>query len=80
VKFKEIYEDLLNLKKLGVDVYSITCDGHKAILKAIKKHPLNILLQRYLVHIRRQVNNYLSTSPKTLAGLDLLKISKEITR
>jgi Transposase, Mutator family len=79
-KFKEIYEDLLNLKKLGVDVYSITCDGHKAILKAIKKAYPDIILQRCLVHIKRQVKNYLSTSPKTLAGIDLLKMSKEITR
>ena len=36
-KFKEIYEDLLNLKKMGVNVYSVTCDGHRAILKAIRK-------------------------------------------
>ena len=79
-KFKEIYEDLLNLKKLGVEVYSITCDGHRAILKAIKKAHPDIILQRCLVHIKRQVKNYLSTSPKTLPGIDLLKISKEITR
>jgi len=35
-KFTEIKEDLENLKRLNVDIYSITCDGHKAILKAIK--------------------------------------------
>ena len=28
-RFTEIYEDLVNIKKLGVNVYSITCDGHK---------------------------------------------------
>ena len=27
-KLKEIKEDLQNLKRLGVDVYSVTCDGH----------------------------------------------------
>ena len=36
-KYKEIREDLENLKKLNVDVYSVTCDGHKAILKAVRK-------------------------------------------
>lgn len=36
-KYREIREDLENLKKLGVEVYSVTCDGHKAILKAVKK-------------------------------------------
>ncbi len=78
-KFKEIYEDLQNLKKLGVEVYSITCDGHRAILKAIKKAYPDIILQRCVVHIKRQVKSYLSATPKTLQGTELLKISKEIT-
>ena len=78
-KFKEIYEDLLNLRRLGVNVYSVTCDGHKAVLKAIRKAYPEALLQRCLVHIKRQVKHYLSSSPKTAAGADLLKISKEVT-
>lgn len=78
-RFTEIYEDLLNIKKLGVDVYSITCDGHKSILKAIKKAYPDVIVQRCLVHIKRQVKNYLSTSPKTLPGLQLLKVSRKIT-
>ena len=78
-RFTEIYEDLMNIKALGVEVYSITCDGHKAILKAIKKAYPDVLVQRCLVHIKRQVKNYISISPKTLPGLRLLKISKQIT-
>jgi AraC-like DNA-binding protein len=35
--FGEIKEDLDNLIKLGVQIESITTDGHKSILKAIKK-------------------------------------------
>jgi hypothetical protein len=58
-KFKEIKEDLLNLKKLGVDVYSVTCDGHKSILKAVAKAYPNAVIQRCLVHIKRQIKNYL---------------------
>ena len=50
-KFKEIKEDLENLKKLGVDVYSVTCDGHKAIIKAVSKVFPNAMIQRCLVHI-----------------------------
>ena len=34
---EEIKEDLDNLIKLGVQIESITTDGHKSILKAIKK-------------------------------------------
>jgi AraC-like DNA-binding protein len=79
-RFTEIYEDLSNIKKLGVHVYSITCDGHKAILKAIKKAYPEVLIQRCLVHIKRQVKNYLSRAPKTLPGQQLLLLSKTITR
>lgn len=77
-RFKEIYEDLLNIKKLGVEVYCITCDGHKSILKAIKKAYPDVIIQGCLVHITRQVRNYLSTSPKTLPGLYLLRLSRQI--
>lgn len=78
-KFREIYEDLLNLQKLGINLYSVTCDGHKAILKAIKKAYPDVIVQRCLVHIKRQAKNYLSSSPKTLPALHLLKLSKQIT-
>lgn len=79
-RFTEIYEDLMNIKKLGVNVYSITCDGHKAILKAIKKAYPSVIVQRCLVHIKRQIKNYLSTAPKTLPGKQLLQLSKAITK
>lgn len=79
-KYKEIKEDLDNLKKLGVDVYSVTCDGHKAILKAIKKAYPEAIIQRCTVHVKRQCRNYLSNSPLTIQGQELLKISKKITQ
>lgn len=78
-KFIEIYEDLLNLKKLGVDIYSFTCDGHKAILKAIKKVYPNALIQRCVLHVKRQARSYLSSSPTTLPAQELLYIAKKLT-
>ncbi|WP_241694784.1 hypothetical protein [Capnocytophaga canimorsus] len=36
-KLRDVEEDLENLKKLNVVVYSVTCDGHKSILGAVKK-------------------------------------------
>lgn len=33
-QFKKIYEGLMNIRALGVEVYNITYYGHKAILKA----------------------------------------------
>ena len=78
-KYKEIKEDLENLKRLDVAVYSVTCDGHKAILKAVKKVYPNAVIQRCLVHIKRQVKTYTSEQPKLLQAKELLKISRQIT-
>ena len=78
-KYKEIKEDLENLQRLGVDVYSVTCDGHKAILKAILKVYPNAIIQRCLVHIKRQIRSYLSGNPKLMQGKQLLAIAKIIT-
>ena len=36
-RYEEIKEDLRNLLTLGLEIASITCDGHKATLKAVKK-------------------------------------------
>ena len=48
-------------------------------MKAIKKAYPQALIQRCLVHIKRQVKNYLSTKPQLIAGQELLRISNRIT-
>lgn len=78
-KLKEIKEDLQNLKHLGVDVYSVTCDGHSSILKAVANVYPNAVIQRCLVHIKRQVQNHLSRKPKLELAQELLVISNQIT-
>jgi hypothetical protein len=69
--FDEIKEDLSNLIKLGVKIESITTDGHKSILKAIKKSLPDALSQRCLVHIQRMCLLWLTRFPKHLAGMEL---------
>lgn len=32
----EIYQDLINIMSLGIVIESVTCDGHKSIIRAIK--------------------------------------------
>lgn len=78
-KLREIKEDLENLKKLGVDIFSVTCDGHRSILSAVKKVYPEAVIQRCLVHIKRQVKNYLSDRPKIYVSRELLHLSKQIT-
>lgn len=77
--FREIKEDLENLKRLGVQVYSVTCDGHRAILKAVRKVFPMAIIQRCLVHVKRQVRNGLSRKPKLLEAAELLHLSNQIT-
>lgn len=36
-RYEEIKDNLTNLLRLGLQIDSITTDGHKAMLKAIKK-------------------------------------------
>ena len=78
-RYEQMREDLQNLKVLGVDIASITCDGHKALLKAIRKVYPDTLIQRCLIHIKRQSGTWLTPHPKTPAAYDLLGLSKRIT-
>ena len=72
--YEEIKEDLSNLIKLGMQIESITTDGHKSILKAIKKSLPDVTVQRCLVHIQRMCLLWLTRFPKHEAGIELRKL------
>lgn len=78
--YEEMKEDLENLISMGVNIESITCDGHKSLLKAIRKVSKEVVAQRCLVHIQRMCRIWLSTSPKSQAGIDLRDIVLELHR
>jgi transposase-like protein len=67
-------EDLENLIKLRVDIESITCDGHKSLLKAIKKVCKTVTVQRCIIHVQRMCRIWLSANPKSEAGIELRRI------
>ena len=77
--FNEIKEDLDNLLKLNISIESITCDGHRAILKAIKLSCKDVIIQRCIVHIERECRIWLTTKPKNQAGSELLYIVKKLS-
>lgn len=54
-----------------VHIESITTDGNKSILKAIKNALPNAIMQRCLVHIQRMCLIWLTRNPKYLAGQEL---------
>ena len=74
--FEEIAEDLANLLQLGIEIESITCDGHKAILKAARTVCPNIPLQRCIFYIQNMCRIWLTRYPKTEVGKDLMKLIK----
>jgi len=76
--YEEIKEDLSNLLKLGIQIESITTDGHKSILKAIRKSVPDAIAQRCLVHIQRMCLLWLTQYPKHVAGQELRKLVLQI--
>jgi transposase-like protein len=78
-RYEEIKEDLENLRALNIRIESITCDGHRAILKAIKKvFNKEIIIQRCLVHIQRMSRIWLTKAPKSIAAQELLTLTQKI--
>ena len=78
--YGEIKEDLDNLIKLGLHIESITTDGHKSILKAIKKALPEVLVQRCLVHIQRMCLLWLTRFPRHIAGIELRQLVLQLLR
>lgn len=72
--YAEIKEDLDNLIRLGLKIESITTDGHKSILKAIRKSCPEVVVQRCLVHIQRMCLLWLTRFPKHSAGIELRRL------
>lgn len=73
-RYQELKEDLENLLILGVQIESITCDGHRALLRAIRKVCPEVTLQRCVIHVQRMCRIWLSSKPKSISGQELRKI------
>ncbi len=72
--YEELKEDLENLLSMGLHIESITCDGHRSLLKAVEKTDKSIIVQRCLVHIQRMCRIWLTLRPKTEPGIELRAI------
>lgn len=77
-RYEEVKEDLENLHKLGVEIASVTCDGHRALLKAIRKVYPDVRIQRCLFHIQRMSGLWLTARPQSECALQLLMLTKRI--
>lgn len=69
--YTEIKEDIENLVRLGIGIKSVTCDGKKAIINAVRKASPDTIVQRCIVHIQRMVRQWLTQRPKTSVAKEL---------
>ena len=70
---EEITEDIENLMSVGVEIESITSDGGRSIIKAVRKACPNAIRQRCLAHIQRECL-IITKHPQSEAGMELRKI------
>jgi len=66
------------LKAAGVNVTSITSDGHRQLILAVKDALPGVHHQRCLVHVQRMALNYLTRFPKSEAGRELRVIVRDL--
>ena len=63
--------DLEYLKQVGLNVTSVTSDGQRGLIKAVRDVFPCAIHQRCLVHVQRMSLAYLTRFPKTEAGVTL---------
>ena len=71
---EEITEDIENLKSVGVEIESVTSDGGRSIIKAVRKACPNAIRQRCLAHIQRECLIWITKHPQSEAGIELSEI------
>jgi hypothetical protein len=60
-----------NTSLLGISLQSVTCDGKKAIINAVRKVYPQVIVQRCIVHIQRMVRHWLTRKPKSTSAKEL---------
>lgn len=77
---RELKEDLQNIKKVGIQIESVTCDGAANILRAVREVCPEAVLQRCTFHIAHEIQIWLTKKPKSNAGRELLQLVRYLNR
>jgi len=77
--YENAYKMASELKRFGVEPKSITLDGLKPIIAAVKDVWPSVIIQRCLYHIEHQGKMWLRAKPKTEAGKELKGIYNGLT-
>lgn len=75
---EELREDIANIINLGITIESVTCDGLRNILRAVRNTSPNTVIQRCLAHIQRESLHWLTKHPQSQAGYELKEIIKRL--
>lgn len=59
--------------------YVVVCDAQKGLLKAVATVYPGVLVQRCLVHVTRQAKLWLTRRPRTIAGVELLTLVRQLS-
>jgi len=72
--YQDFKVELKLLKDAGLNIVSITSDGDRGLIMAVREVLPGIKHQRCLIHVQRMSLLYLTRYPKTNAGKDLRSI------
>jgi transposase-like protein len=75
---EEIKEDLRNIQSLGIRIASVTSDGGRNIIKAVREACPDAMMQRCLAHIQRECQTWITRHPQSDAGRELLALVRLI--
>ncbi len=78
--YHTVYPLLQRLKNKGLRPRSVTMDGHRHVIRAIRDIWPQVRLQRCLYHIQREGMRWLRTFPKTRAGKELRQLLSQLNR
>jgi len=76
--YRDFRLSLEALKQVGLNIISITSDGHRELILAVKDVLPSTYHQRCIVHVQRMALNYLTKFPKSEAGRELRIIVKDL--
>ena len=54
---RDLKEDLQAIKDVGIEIESVTCDGHANIIKAVREVCPEAIIQRCTFHIVKEICN-----------------------
>ena len=72
---RDLKEDLQAIKSIGIEIESVTCDGHANIIRAVREVCPEAIIQRCTFHIANDICLWLTKKPKSDAARELRELA-----